>query len=65
MAIMKKKLKFYILSINQILDITNLLRNLTKAKVTCSGIVPNSGDGEELVSPITIGNAACEFTRFL
>lgn len=51
----KKKLKFYI---------TNLLRNLTKAKVTCSGIVLNSGDGEELVSPITIGNAACEITRF-
>lgn len=51
-----------LLNITQSLNFTNLLRNLVKAKVTFSGILPNSSDGEDCVSPITIGNAACEIT---
>jgi hypothetical protein len=45
-----------------IINIANLLRNLVRAKVTSSGIVLNSGDCEERVSTITIGNAAGKIT---
>lgn len=49
--------------ISKILITYNLLRNLVTAKVTSSGIVPNSGDGEEPVSTTTLGNTTLEITR--
>lgn len=48
-----------------IFSLANLLRNLVTEKVTPSGIVKDSGDGEEPVSRMERGRVGCEITPLL